>query len=67
MKRIRFVLTLSLLGVLSLTSCGNTPTANSYQVIKTFSKRMPAEFEPVEMVKICYPNNMTLEVYKTIA
>ena len=28
---------------------------------------MPAEFEPVKMVKMCYPNNMPLSVYKTIA
>ena len=38
-----------------------------YEVIETFSKRMPAEFEPVSMVKMCYPNNMPLSVYKTIA
>ena len=40
---------------------------DDYQVIETFSKRMPAEFEPVEMVKMCYPNNMPLSVYKEIA
>ena len=28
---------------------------------------MPAEFEPVSMVKMCYPNNMPLSAYKTIA
>ena len=38
-----------------------------YKVIETFSKRMPAEFEPVSMVKMCYPNNMPLSAYKTIA
>ena len=43
------------------------PPEDEYQVIETFSKRMPAEFEPVSMVKMCYPNNMPLSVYKTIA
>ncbi len=38
-----------------------------YKVIDTISKRMPAEFEPVKMVKMCYPNNMPLSVYKTIS
>ena len=38
-----------------------------YTVIESFSKRMPSEFEPVSMVKMCYPNNMPLEAYKTIA
>lgn len=38
-----------------------------YQTIENFSKRMPGEFEPVEKVKMCYPNNMPLNVYKTIA
>lgn len=40
---------------------------DDYEVIPTFSLRMPAEFEPVEMVKMCYPNNMPLSTYKTIA
>ncbi len=40
---------------------------DDYQVIEAISKRMPAEFEPVAMVKMCYPNNMPLSVYKTIA
>ena len=39
----------------------------TYKVIETIEKRMPAEFEPVEMVKMCYPNNMPLTVYKTIS
>ena len=38
-----------------------------YEIIETPSKRMPGEFEPVSMVKMCYPNNMPLSVYKTIA
>ena len=67
MKKARILLTLSLLGVLSLTSCVQAPKGDGYTVIETFSKRMPAEFEPVSMVKMCYPNNMPLEVYKTIA
>ena len=28
---------------------------------------MPGEFEPLSMVKMCYPNNMPLSVYKAIA
>ena len=28
---------------------------------------MPGEFEPLSMVKMCYPNNMPLSVYKKIA
>lgn len=50
----------------SSTSSSSNPLDN-YHVIETFSKRMPAEFEPVEMVKMCYPNNMPLSVYKTIS
>ena len=38
-----------------------------YQVIDTFLKRMPGEFEPCAMVKMCYPNNMPLSAYKAIA
>ena len=44
-----------------------TEDEDSFDVIKTFETRMPAEFEPVKMVKMCYPNNMPLSVYKTIA
>ena len=39
----------------------------NYQPIDTFSKRMPGEFEPCAMVKMCYPINMPLSVYKAIA
>ena len=42
------------------------PLAN-YETIDTFSMRMPAEFEPASMVKMCYPINMPLTVYKSIA
>ena len=45
---------------------GNT-TEDTYTVIETLEKRMPAEFEPVSMVKMCYPNNMPLTAYKEIA
>lgn len=41
--------------------------SDAYQVIETPAKRMPGEFEPVSMVKMCYPNNMPLSVYKEIA
>lgn len=37
-----------------------------YEVIEDFAKRMPAEFEPASMVKLCYPNNMPLSAYKEI-
>ncbi len=43
------------------------PEEDDYKVIEDFSLRMPAEFEPVEMVKMCYPNNMPLSAYKTIS
>ena len=59
MKKMRPLLTLSLLGFLALASCsGNTPKPGpgpepgpvdpyeNYKVIETMSKRMPAEFEP---------------------
>ena len=44
-----------------------TPEEESFDIIKTMNLRMPAEFEPVDMVKMCYPNNMPLSAYKTIA
>ena len=50
-----------------VTSSSSSEPIDDYEVIETFSKRMPAEFEPVSMVKMCYPNNMPLSVYKTIA
>ena len=40
---------------------------DDYEIIESFSKRMPAEFEPMKMVKMCYPNNMPLSAYKEIA
>ena len=43
------------------------PDPDIYQVIETPSKRMPAEFEPQSQIIMCYPNNMPLSVYKTIA
>ena len=43
------------------------PIEDPYEPIATFSKRMPGEFEPLSMVKMCYPNNMPLSVYKAIA
>ncbi|MBR4377969.1 MAG: agmatine deiminase family protein [Bacilli bacterium] len=42
-------------------------TEESFNFIKTPEIRMPAEFEPSSMIKMCYPNNMPLSVYKTIA
>lgn len=44
----------------------DNPLAN-YQVIGTFSKRMPGEFEPAQMIKMCYPINMPISVYKAIS
>ena len=75
-NKVLFVL--SLTSVLVFSSCSNSsnkkeedpeipPEEKTYEVIKTPTKRMPAEFEPVAMVKMCYPNNMPLSAYKTIA
>ena len=71
------LLTLSILTIFSLCSCSKAPInpqpvdpdddEQGDVLIKTLSKRMPAEFEPVSMVKMCYPNNMPLSVYKEIA
>ena len=38
-----------------------------FDIIKNFDLRMPGEFEPCEMVKMCYPINMPISAYKTIA
>ena len=78
MKTTRVLFALSLLGILSLTSCTKgqiipNPSdpgeeeVEEYEVIETFAKRMPAEFEPTSSVIMCYPNNMPLSVYKEIA
>ena len=48
-------------------SSSSMPIEDPYEPIATFSKRMPGEFEPLSMVKMCYPNNMPLSVYKAIA
>ena len=40
---------------------------DNYEIIDTFTKRMPAEFEPVSMVKVVYPNMMPLSAYKEIS
>lgn len=40
---------------------------DNYEVIQTLSKRMPSEFEPSSFIKMTYPNNMPLSVYKTIS
>ena len=81
MKKKQNLSSLLLLGLFLLSSCSNNknkpvepinpPTPiepeDDYRVIETLSKRMPAEFEPSKMVKMCYPNNMPLSVYKTIS
>ena len=71
------LLTLSILGLFVLCSCTRTPkeptpivpppVTPTEPLIKTPTKRMPAEFEPVSMVKMCFPNNVPLNVYKEIA
>ena len=43
------------------------PALEGYSPISDFVKRMPGEFEPCKMVKMCYPNNMPLSAYKAIA
>ena len=81
MEKRKILLSLSVLTAFTLVSCHKSPvtpdpkpidggTDDEYvpgEVIKTPEKRMPAEFEPVDMVKMCYPNNMPLSVYKEIA
>ena len=79
MKNLKVLFSLSILGLLSLSSCNSSSSGNepiihpsgdpldNYQLTEDFSKRMPAEFEPVDLVKMCYPNNMPLSVYKTIS
>ena len=44
-----------------------TPPEDDYVEIPTLTKRMPAEFEPCELVKMCYPEMMNASVYKEIA
>ena len=67
---------LSLLTVIVLSSCSfkvnpNTPIdppgPEEYEVIETPTKRMPAEFEPISMVKMIYPFNIDSSVYVTIS
>ena len=77
MKTTRILFALSLLSLLALSSCtftrvtpeGEVPGEDEeeYEVIETFDIRMPGEFEPSSSVIMCYPNNMPLSVYKTIA
>lgn len=76
MKRNAVLITYLLANILLLSSCVKVNNVNSddsgelnpdYQIIENISKRMPAEFEPVSMVKMCYPNNVPLSIYKTIA
>ena len=75
MYKNKLIFSLSILSVLTICSCsGNKPQPNPKPdpekedvLIETIKKRMPAEFEPISMVKMCYPNNMPLSVYKTIA
>lgn len=51
----------------SESSSSTSIPVDPYEIIETPAKRMPAEFEPQSMIKMCYPNNMPLSVYKTIA
>ena len=77
MYKKKSLLTLSILGLFVLCSCTRTPkeptpivpppVTPTEPLIKTPAKRMPAEFEPVSMVKMCFPNNVPLNVYKEIA
>ena len=77
MKTTRILFALSLMSLLALSSCtftrvtpeGEVPGEDEgeYEVIETFDIRMPGEFEPSSSVIMCYPNNMPLSVYKTIA
>ena len=77
MYKNKALLTLSILGLFVLCSCHKTPGGvtpidpgtqdKDVPLIETPEKRMPAEFEPVSMVKMCFPNNVPLNVYKEIA
>ena len=74
MRNLKYLLSISLITLVTISSCNKqepTPKKDDdpsdYEMIETLSKRMPAEFEPSKMVKMCYPNNMPLSVYKTIA
>ncbi len=40
---------------------------DNYSPIATFSKRMPGEFEPSQMIKMCYPFNMPTAAYAKIS
>ena len=77
MYKNRVVFALSILSLLTLSSCNwkenrlvpPDPGEEEQEdvLIETLNKRMPAEFEPVSMVKMCFPNNVPLDVYKEIA
>ena len=82
MYKNKVIFALSILSLLTLSSCnwnrtnplppnpnggGEEGGEKTEVLIKTPEKRMPAEFEPISMVKMCYPNNMPLSVYKEIA
>ena len=53
--------------VSTTTSALTPPPEDDYEEIKTFTKRMPAEFEPCEQVIMCYPEMMDALTYKEIA
>ncbi len=78
MKKSKYLFVLSILSTLCFSSCSNSNKTmpiepvdpddpEEYEIIETFSKRMPAEFEPVEYVKLVYPYTMSANVYKTIS
>ena len=51
----------------SNSSSYNFDYLKDYSPIETLTKRMPGEFEPCQMVKMCYPIMMPSNVYKTIS
>lgn len=51
----------------SQSSSINFDYLDNYSPIATFSKRMPGEFEPSQMIKMCYPFNMPTAAYATIS
>ena len=70
MRKNRLLFPVLLVGMFAITSCFSKPQTREieeYVVIETPSKRMPAEFEPVSTVKLCYPEMMPLSAYKLIA
>ena len=51
----------------SQSSSINFDYLSNYSPIETLTKRMPGEFEPSQMIKMCYPFNMPTAAYAKIS